>query len=96
MEEIRTNVSIFCSDSLHDEHNLSSLEGVDDGYSDDDSKDGNSDSLRMEPYHYELVGLSESRSAVTESGSDKDKDKADCRLGNISWYGLVANRVRSD
>ena len=72
----------FCSDSPYDEHDLSSLEGKYDVYSDEDTEDSNSDPLGMEPYHYEPVGLSES--ALTESGSDEDKDKADWRRGNTS------------
>ena len=60
-------------------------------YSDDDSEDEISDLLGMDPYQYEPVGLSQS--AMTESGSDEDKDEVDRRLGNISWYALVANRV---
>ena len=86
-----SNVGLFCSDSPYTEHNLSSLEGTYNMYNDEDSEDGNSDPLGMEPYHYELVGFR--KSALTESGSYEDEDKADWRLGNTSWYTLVANCV---
>ena len=84
----------MCSESSYDEHNLSSSEGADDVYSDNDSKDGNSDPLGMDLYQYEPVGLS--KSTEIENGSDEDEDEADWRLGNTSWYALVANRVLSD
>ena len=70
-----TNVSLFCSESLYDKPDLSSLEGAYDVYSDEDSKDGNSDPLGMELHHYKPVGLSQS---LMESGSDE----AHWRLGN--------------
>ena len=76
-----TNVSLFCSNSSYDKHDLSSSESVDDVYSDEDSEDGNSEPLGMEPYQYKLVVLS--TSAVTESSSDEDKDEADWRLGRL-------------
>ena len=47
----------------------------------------------MELYHYEPVGLSES--ALAKSGSDKDEDEADWRLGNTRCYALVASHVCS-
>ena len=44
---------LFCSDSPYNEHDLNSLEGVYNMYSDKDSKGGSSDPLGMELYHYE-------------------------------------------
>ena len=90
-DEGDTLVSLSCSNLFYEERDLSSSEGVDNAYRDEDSEDGSPDPLGLQPYQYKPVGLSES--AVMESSSDEDNNKADWRMGNTSWYALVANRV---
>ena len=89
---------LSCSDSSHDERDMSSSDGAHDYSSDEDSddvedgsedgEDTNAEPLRLEPYQYEPFGTVDNSSTMV-SGSEESEYEAAWRLNNTRWYVLV-------